>query len=125
MKGNCIRSSTRIADLSKNTVTKLLEDAGKACAAYHDDHVRGVNASPEKADEICSFHKAKGSNVAEAMAVPVDAGDTWTWMAMDRDSTRVFIPRCTTVQRQLRARAFLIWRIPPVTIRVGAAPAKV
>ncbi len=33
---------TRLTGASKNTVTKLLIDAGKACAAYHDDHVRNV-----------------------------------------------------------------------------------
>jgi len=84
--GNSIRATTRIADVSKNTVTKLLEDAGKACAAYHDEYVRGVKASHVQADEIWSFCYAKERNVAEAKAAPTDAGDIWTWTAMDRDS---------------------------------------
>jgi IS1 family transposase len=39
-----------------------------------------------KADEIWSFCYAKERNVAEAKAAPADAGDIWTWTAMDRDS---------------------------------------
>ena len=32
-----MRSISRVADVSINTVSKLLVDAGKACAAFHDD----------------------------------------------------------------------------------------
>ena len=85
VEGNSIRATTRIADVSKNTVTKLLEDAGKACAAYHDEDVRGVKASHVQADEIWSFHCAKERNFEAATAAPADAGDIWTWTAMDRD----------------------------------------
>lgn len=42
VEGNSIRATCRLTDTSKNTVTKLLEDAGRACLAYHDKHVRGV-----------------------------------------------------------------------------------
>ena len=86
VEGNSIRATTRIADVSKNTVTKLLEDAGKACAEYHDLHVRDVKASHVQADEIWSFCYAKERNVPTAKAAPEDAGDIWTWTAMDRDS---------------------------------------
>jgi hypothetical protein len=33
-EGNSICATSRIADVSKNTVNKLLIDAGLACAAY-------------------------------------------------------------------------------------------
>lgn len=39
-----MRSASRVADVSINTVAKLLEDAGLACAAHHDQAVRGVAA---------------------------------------------------------------------------------
>ncbi len=35
-EGNSIRAITRMTGVSKNTVTKLLIDAGMACLAYHD-----------------------------------------------------------------------------------------
>ena len=37
-------SVSRLVDVSINTVAKLLIDAGKFCAAFHDDMVRGVKA---------------------------------------------------------------------------------
>ena len=40
-----MRSVSRLADMSINTVSKLLEDAGRFCAGFHDVKVRGVKAS--------------------------------------------------------------------------------
>jgi DNA-directed RNA polymerase specialized sigma24 family protein len=54
-EGSSIRAITRLTGASKNTVAKLLVDAGKACAAYHDEHVRGLKAKRIQADEIWSF----------------------------------------------------------------------
>jgi len=81
-----MRSISRIADVSINTVSKMLVDAGKACSAFHDDNVRGVTASRIQCDEIWSFTYAKQKNVASAKAAPEEAGDTWTWTALDADS---------------------------------------
>ena len=86
VEGNSIRAASRIADVSKNTVNKLLIDAGAACAKYHDEHVRNVKASVIQCDEIWSFTYAKQKNVAAAKAAPEHAGDTWTWTAIDSDS---------------------------------------
>lgn len=86
VEGNSIRATSRIADVSKNTVNKLLIDAGKACAKYHDENVRNVKASVIQCDEIWSFTYAKQKNVKTAIAAPENAGDTWTWTAIDSDS---------------------------------------
>jgi IS1 family transposase len=85
-EGNSIRAVTRLTGVSKNTVTKLLIDAGKACAAYHDEHVRNVEAKRVQVDEIWSFTYAKQKNVSNAKAAPEDAGDTWTWTAIEADT---------------------------------------
>lgn len=85
-EGSSMRSISRVCDVSINTVSKLLVDAGKACAAFHDEKVRGVKACRVQVDEIWSFTAAKQKNVA-SMKVPVEgAGDTWTWTALDADS---------------------------------------
>lgn len=47
-----MRSIARTADVSINTVAKLLVDAGKACASFHDKHVRGVKAQRVQCDGI-------------------------------------------------------------------------
>jgi len=67
-KGMSIRAITRLTGASKNTVAKLLVDAGKACAAYHDEHVRNVKSARVQVDEIWSFTYAKQKNVAAARA---------------------------------------------------------
>lgn len=41
-EGSSMRSISRVVDVSINTVTKLLEDAGEACLALHDELVRDV-----------------------------------------------------------------------------------
>lgn len=51
--GSSMRSISRVCDVSINTVTKLLEDAGEACAAMHDEMVRDVKVSRIQADESC------------------------------------------------------------------------
>lgn len=86
VEGNSIRATSRIANVSKNTVNKLLINAGRACAKYHDEHVRNVKASVIQCDEIWTFTYAKQKNVAAAKDAPVGAGDTWTWTAIDSDS---------------------------------------
>jgi IS1 family transposase len=85
-EGSSMRSISRVADVSINTVAKLLVDAGKACAAFHDAKVRGVKAWRVQVDEIWSFTAAKQKNVAR-MKKPVEgAGDTWTWTAIEADT---------------------------------------
>ena len=85
-EGSSMRSISRIADVSINTVSKLLVDAGKFCADLHDREVRNVSSKRVQCDEIWSFVGAKAKNVS-SMKQPVDgAGDVWTWTALDSDS---------------------------------------
>jgi IS1 family transposase len=88
-EGMSIRAITRTTGASKNAVAKLLNDVGKICATYHDQHVRGVKSKRIQVDEIWSFTYAKQKNVATAKAAPDGAGDTWTWTAIDADSKLV------------------------------------
>jgi IS1 family transposase len=85
-EGQSIRAVTRLTGAGKNTVTKLLIDAGKACMDYHDAAVRNVKAKRIQVDEIWSFTYAKQKNVATAKAAPDGAGDTWTWTAIEADT---------------------------------------
>jgi len=59
VEGNSIRATAYISGASKNTVTKLLENVGKACAEYHDANVKNVEAKHVQADKICAFCYAK------------------------------------------------------------------
>src|SRR3979490_142994 len=65
-EGSSMRSISRITGVSINTVSKLLIDAGLACAAFHDEMVRNVPAKAVQCDEIWSFAYAKQKNAKSA-----------------------------------------------------------
>ncbi len=81
-----MRSISRIADVSTNTVTKLLIDAGTACAAYHDIAVRNLGSTRIQCDEIWSFCYAKEKNVPADKKGQNGYGDVYTWTAIDADT---------------------------------------
>ena len=86
VEGSSMRSVSRVLGISINTVSKLLIDAGKACADYHDQAVRNVNVNSVQCDEIWSFVFAKARNADRAAGVIDTAGDVWTWTGIDRDT---------------------------------------
>ena len=86
VEGMSMRAVSRATGVSINTVTKLLVDAGEACAEFHDETVRGVRSRRVQADEIWAFCYAKKKNVPFAKAAPEGAGDVWTWTAIDADT---------------------------------------
>jgi IS1 family transposase len=86
VEGVSIRAISRMTGASKNTIVKLLADAGQACAEYQDANFRGLTCKRLQVDEIWSFVYAKAKNVAAAKAAPEVAGDVWTWTAIDADT---------------------------------------
>jgi len=86
VEGMSLRAITRITGVSINTVTKLLIDAGQACADYQDRTLRDLKTRRVQCDEIWAFCYAKQKNVATAKAAPAEAGDIWTWTAIDADT---------------------------------------
>ena len=89
VEGMSMRAASRIAEVSINTVTKLMVEAGEACAAYHDETVRNVTARRVQCDEIWAFCYAKDKNVPRAKAAPQGAGDVWTWTAIESASKMI------------------------------------
>lgn len=89
VEGNSMRATCRMTGAAKGTVNKLLRDIGAACAAYQDKTLRNLKCKRVQVDEIWSFVYAKKANVSEAKAAPADAGDIWTWTAIDADTKLV------------------------------------
>jgi IS1 family transposase len=89
VEGVSIRAITRLTGASKNTVTKLLEDAGEAFSDYQSRTLRNLPCKRIQVDEIWSFVYAKQKNVARAKSAPPQAGDIWTWTAIDADTKLV------------------------------------
>jgi IS1 family transposase len=86
VEGNSLRATSRLADVSINTVTKLLVDVGCAAAEYQDKALRNLPCKRVQVDEIWSFCYAKAKNVEAAKAAPEGAGDVWTWTAICADT---------------------------------------
>ena len=85
VEGNSINATCRMLGVGKRTVLRLLEDAGRACAAFHDEYVRNVRVRRLQCDEIWSFVGAKMKNANEEQ-VAAGWGDVWTWTAIDADT---------------------------------------
>ena len=86
VEGVSIRAISRLTGASKNTIVKLLADAGEAFSDYQDRTLRGLTCKRLQVDEIWAFVYAKAKNVGTAKAAPEGAGDCWTWMAIDADT---------------------------------------
>ena len=87
VEGNSLRSTSRMADVSINTVSKLLVEVGAACSAYMNENLVNLNCQRIQMDEIWGFCYAKAKNVTPEIAAKNPyAGDVWTWMAIDADS---------------------------------------
>lgn len=73
--------------VAKNAIVKLIGELGDACSRYQDETLRNLNTKRVQCDEIWSFVYAKRGNVtAEIAEQHPDAGDAWTWTAIDADS---------------------------------------
>lgn len=87
VEGNSIRATCRMSGAAKNTVTKLLTDMGTVCS-IHQDHLLGdLTCERIQVDEVWSFVYAKQKNVPAEKRD--EAGDVWTWVAMDADTKLV------------------------------------
>jgi IS1 family transposase len=61
-------------------------DAGQAADWYQDRVFRNLTCKRVQVDEIWNFVYAKQKNVPTAKTAPADAGDVWTWTAIDADT---------------------------------------
>jgi IS1 family transposase len=90
VEGNSLRATARLTGFARMTIEKLLRDLGKACAEYQNDTLRNLSCRRVQCDEIWSFVYAKKKNVtAEILEKHADAGDVWTWTAIDADTKLV------------------------------------
>ena len=85
VEGASLRSVSRIADVSINTVTKLLLDVADAAHSHHCQAVRDVRCKRVQCDEIWCFVGAKHKNASPEQKAQ-GWGDVWTWTAIDADT---------------------------------------
>lgn len=85
-EGSSIRSITRMFSVGKNTVARLLVDAGFACARYQDQALRNLTCKTIQCDEIWAYVGAKDRNVPAERKNEFGFGSVWTWTALDADT---------------------------------------
>jgi len=89
VEGNSLRATARMVDVSRNTVDKLLRDAGSACLDYQDRALRDLPCKRIECDEIWSFVYARDKNVPADKKGEFGYGDVWTWTAICADTKLV------------------------------------
>jgi IS1 family transposase len=87
VEGLSMRATARIADVAFNTVAKLFIETAEVCAEYQDKAFRNLTCKRLQLDEIWSFVYAKAKNVPDGKQG--QAGDVWTWVAIDADTKLV------------------------------------
>jgi IS1 family transposase len=106
IEGMSLRATARLADVSFNTVTKLLVDIGHATADYQDRTLRNLKCKRIQCDEIWAFVYAKEKNVPEDKKGHFGFGDVWTWTAIDADTK--LVPSFLVGTRTARSAAMFI-----------------
>lgn len=103
VEGNSVRACSRIADVSFNTVLKLLVDVGKACLKFHSQTVVKLKCKRIQCDEIWSFVYSKDRDKAGEGCY---SGDVWTWVAIDPD-TKLVVSFYAGLRDQFSANFFM------------------
>lgn len=84
-EGMSMHAISRLTGASKNTLAKMLVQAGTLFMAYHDEHVRNLQCKRLQLDEVWSFVGCKEKNATPEKRAE-GQGDCWTWTAIDADT---------------------------------------
>ena len=84
-EGMSMRATSRLADVTYNSVAKILVDTGMACSDFQDRAFMNLKSERLQLDEIWSFVGKKARNVKGDDA-DKGLGDVWTWTAIDADT---------------------------------------
>jgi IS1 family transposase len=76
----------RITGIAKNTVARLLREAGQACLDFQDKMLCNITSQRIQIDEVWCFCYAKDKNVPERMRGMAGVGSVWTYTAIDAES---------------------------------------
>jgi len=89
VEGNSVRSTTRIAKVNLRTVIDLLVLIGERCEAMMEGRIKGIQVIDVQCDEIWGFVGMKEKTRLMKHPELVDAGDVYTFTAIERESKLV------------------------------------
>jgi len=103
VEGNSLRGTSRIADVSINTVTKLFLDVAEACVKFHSKTVANLHCKRLECDELWSFVYSKDRD--SSPDVP-GTGSVYTWTAID-PRTKLMVSWYVGLRDQTSANIFM------------------
>jgi IS1 family transposase len=106
VEGNSIRSAERITDTHRDTVMRLMVEAGTGCAALMDAEMRNLTCGRIQIDEIWAYVAKKQRYVA-ANDDRSRVGDQWTFVALDPDTK--LVPVYRVGKRDLGTATAFLW----------------
>src|SRR5262249_31086376 len=87
VEGNSIRSIERMTGVHRDTIMRLILDAGDRCGQLLNERIRRVGSKRVQVDEIWTFLSKKQARVSEND--PEEFGDQYVFVAMDADTKLV------------------------------------
>ena len=87
-EGNSIRSVERMTGIHRDTVMRLGVRMGEGCKRIMDEKMRNLPCRLIQVDEIWGFVAMK-EKTAKKKAPNSEAGDVWTWIAIDAETKLV------------------------------------
>jgi IS1 family transposase len=88
-EGMGLRATSRLTGVARMTVEKLQRELGAACATYMDRTLMNLTCKRVQCDETWAFCYAKARTIKNDPTIlerNPNAGDVWTWAAIDPDS---------------------------------------
>jgi IS1 family transposase len=89
VEGNSLRTVNRVTGLGRNTLLRLLVDAGERCGNLLATKVKGVPATDVQCDEIWGFVGKKKYHVHGGEEHFAEIGDAWCFVAIERNTKLV------------------------------------
>ena len=93
LEGMSLRATARLTGLDKDTIQRLVEKAGEQCQQFMADTMRDLYVAEIQVDEVWSFVGMK-EKTAFFQGGAEDAGDCYTFTAVDRESKLLICYHC-------------------------------
>jgi len=89
LEGMSIRATSRMTGLDKDTVQRIMEQAGRQCFQFLADTMQNVRASDIQCDEVWSFVNCK-EKTAFLQNAGEGCGDAYIFTAIERNTKLLF-----------------------------------
>lgn len=87
LEGMSIRACERITGMKRDTICNLVLHVGQNCDRFLADAVQNIPTKFVEVDEVWGFVGCKAKTAL--LRGREDAGDSWTWLAIDADSKMI------------------------------------